>query len=29
MQLGWQPFTAFDDGVAQTAEWFRQKREQR
>jgi UDP-glucose 4-epimerase len=26
MQLGWQPFTAFADGVAQTVEWFRAQR---
>ena len=26
MQLGWQPFTSFDEGVAQTVEWFRQAR---
>ncbi|MEY2473002.1 MAG: UDP-glucose 4-epimerase [Actinomycetota bacterium] len=27
MQLGWRPFTAFDDGVAQTVDWFHQQRE--
>jgi UDP-glucose 4-epimerase len=27
MQLGWQPFTSVDDGVAQTVEWFRAQRE--
>jgi UDP-glucose 4-epimerase len=27
MQLGWQPFTSFDEGVAQTVDWFRAKRE--
>lgn len=26
MQLGWQPFTAFDEGVDLTVEWFRAKR---
>jgi UDP-glucose 4-epimerase len=29
MQLGWQPFTAFDDGVTQTVEWFRAERAER
>ena len=28
MQLGWQPFTPFDDGVAQTVEWFRALRDE-
>jgi UDP-glucose 4-epimerase len=26
MQLGWQPWTTFDDGVDLTVEWFRQQR---
>jgi UDP-glucose 4-epimerase len=26
MQLGWQPFTSFDDGVVETVEYFRAKR---
>jgi UDP-glucose 4-epimerase len=28
MQLGWQPFTSFADGIAQTVEWFRAQREE-
>ncbi|MEY2418689.1 MAG: UDP-glucose 4-epimerase, partial [Actinomycetota bacterium] len=27
MQLGWRPFTAFDDGVEQTVDWFRAQRD--
>ena len=27
MQLGWQPWTTFQDGVNQTVEWFRLQRE--
>ncbi len=27
MQLGWQPWTSFDDGVALTVDWFRQQRD--
>jgi UDP-glucose 4-epimerase len=26
MQLGWQPFTSFDEGVQLTVDWFRQQR---
>lgn len=28
MQLGWQPWTSFQDGVNQTVEWFREQRSQ-